>query len=269
MQSSTETETEKAAGTTTNNSTTTTTNNLVYRCPWKAMKVSNKFGDVTTMFQVRTSQQLDHELLVISSLHDSPFFPKLISMKKTEKDGGAILELERVVPFITVAKYYPNMFEPENEDHLSLIMSNIMVDLIGALITMHGKGIRYGQIKKESFGWNTTKQIWQLFDFRDSKFDSPESDQARDYYHLYEAVNRCLSYTNYEVFRKYPDPLDAFERPFYRTNPKLDNEKIKQIYFDAFVAYAESAIAYGRLDPAVDRSIMASRRLFYENDLFK
>ena len=108
-----------------------------------------------------------YELEVYEAIKDSACFPKCFGYVQLPDSNKIELKLEQIV-----SDYRTNrLLKPDEQDEstVSVTASKMIVDLFGALITLHSVGFVHGDISPGNVGYNESKGIWQLFDFDNSR----------------------------------------------------------------------------------------------------
>ena len=91
----------------------------------------------------------------------SPFFPKLLDYKFVP--GKVCLTVEEVVPLSKMPPSQFSLFHDRISWHL--IMYRALLDIMGALRTLHSIKFVHRDISPNNVGYNKRLGLWQLFDF--------------------------------------------------------------------------------------------------------
>jgi hypothetical protein len=97
-------------------------------------------------------------------IRDSPFFPKLRC--GTENNGVLNITLEALLLQRNHARHLPSHWATELRIQLSI--SRILLDIMGALRTLHEAGFVHSDVSVNNIGFNFETGTWQLFDFNQS-----------------------------------------------------------------------------------------------------
>lgn len=108
-----------------------------------------------------------YEIVVYEKVKEFPFYPKLYASKVVENGDGSrrmLLKLDCLVPLVDKLEY--STFEA---DSAVLFCSKLLVDLIGALWTLHQLGFVHGDLTPGNIGYSPKSGTFQLFDFDQSR----------------------------------------------------------------------------------------------------
>lgn len=123
--------------------------------------VSSDVG--TTVCIKKAASRYELEIYQNEVIKNSACFPKCFGHNGVPGDGNKIeLKLEQIISGYTIYDY--KMLR--NSKSFS---TKILVDLFGALVTLHSAGYVHGDISPGNVGYNESKGIWQLFDFDNSR----------------------------------------------------------------------------------------------------
>jgi len=94
-------------------------------------------------------------------IRSTPLFPLLLSYKRN--CNAAILIIEQVVPMGQFVEKFPERWD--SPTHIHMTVARFLLDLMGALRTLHSFGFVHADISPNNVGYNQRTGTWQLFDF--------------------------------------------------------------------------------------------------------
>ena len=193
-----------------------------------------------------------YELEVYEAIKDSACFPKCFGYVELPESNEIELKLEEIV-----SDYRTNslLVPPEEDEHskpsVSVTASKMLVDLFGALISLHSVGFVHGDISPGNVGYNESKGIWQLFDFDNSRpieeaaegigkvkitkeFTSPQFLESGLYYPFddFVGLQKTMKFLFWEAeFSLHPEIREIVE--LFDKNKVIDVTELRRIYFKA------------------------------------
>ena len=190
-----------------------------------------------------TKDASKYEIDIYKTIKESPCFPQYFGHIELP-ENKIELKLEQVIPGYHPEKYY-------KQTRSDLFGAKILVDLLGALITLHSAGFVHGDISPANIGYNNSRGIWQLFDFDNSrpikeaaegigkfhvteKFVSKKYMESGIYYPfddfvgLMKSLHEIFDFIFYKLKTEIKDIMNQFEG-----DDILDVLKLQKIYYDA------------------------------------
>lgn len=201
-----------------------------------------------------------HEISIYSNeiIRSSPYFPKYMGScteyEDKENEDDVRVELEEIMP----GDYFDLRFFSGYTN--GLFGAKFLVDIFGALMTLHSIGYIHGDVTPANVGYNKELGIWQLFDFDNSR-PIEEAAQGKGEYHgtpdfksahyaktgkycpfddFVGAMNSFALFNSfYEIEAQMTDTLessDCFE-PFFNNLTRkfgpLSQKELHQLYLEA------------------------------------
>ena len=105
-----------------------------------------------------------YEVPIYEAIKGSNHFPRMFShdcFDDEEGDSMVNLRLETLSP---LSEIFLDFLEKDPE-----FLTRILIDVMGALRVLHSKGYVHGDVTPGNVGFNENRQIWNLFDFDNSR----------------------------------------------------------------------------------------------------
>ena len=193
-----------------------------------------------------------YELEVYEAIKDSACFPKCFGYVELPESDEIELKLEQIVSdYRTNSLLQPDEQDEHDEPAVSVTASKMLVDLFGALISLHSVGFVHGDISPGNVGYNESKGIWQLFDFDNSRpieeasegvgkvkitkeFTSPQFLESGLYYPFddFVGLQKTIKFLFWEAeFNLHPEIREIVK--LFDKNKVIDVTELRRIYFKA------------------------------------
>lgn len=152
-----------------------------------------KAAEIYSKFKGQSPHELD--IYSKSKIKDSPHFPLLMSHEVYPDKKQIRLELEEVIPLA--------IFSGQTGE---IGAWGCLVDLMGALRSLHSVGYLHGDLSPGNVGFNSKNGIWQLFDFDSScTIEEGTTVEGQSYYRgtknfispHYDETGRYLPWDDY------------------------------------------------------------------------
>lgn len=105
--------------------------------------------------------EYEYEVFAKPSIYSTPLFPLLFDY---QHDGNtAILTIEEIVPMRRFVKTVLREWDLYRYTHM--IVAQFLLDMMGALRTLHSAGFVHADVSPNNIGYNRRTKTWQLYDF--------------------------------------------------------------------------------------------------------
>ena len=217
---------------------------------WKEVKKSDEIFKYKIYKLSMMPENFLKEISVLKALSIFPYFPSLKDISITSA-FNVTYSVENVVLFDEFIEMFPDFWHSDREHLIHVTFLNILLDLMGALISMHNKGISHGNIYYGSIGWNIKKKLWQTFSFKSSKSNCDEFDKKRDFLMMFQTIEKLLEHKK--------NPLEPFKNFFAADAMYLEEFDVKKIFIIVFDAYVKALKSINIIDQTTDKSILAAQ----------
>lgn len=182
-------------------------NNIPHNCSNELFPRGNdckKYGYV-----VMEKALSPYEIQIYKAIRDCPFFPKLFKYKIDEEKGKCALKLERLMILFKEFEY--SRFDTSTANIFCL---KLLVDLFGAIRTLHKLGFVHGDVTPGNVGYNPRTGTFQLFDFNNSRKITEAKSGSDDKFGGTEYFS-SKRYENTGIYDKFDDYVGIMKTCLY------------------------------------------------------
>lgn len=212
------------------------------------------------IFITKSVSKYELEIYENENIKNSTCFPKCFGRKELPESEEIEYKFEKVASGYEYEKYQIHARERWFND-------KILVDLFGALTTLHSAGYVHGDVSPGNVGYNAEKGLWQLIDFDNSrpieeaakgtgKYHYTKRFASKHYletgiYRPFDDFIVLIQTLNY-IYNFIPGNLDSrlFEiMDLFKDRSPFEISKLKDIYFDSATVLWE--LIQDKNDPSI------------------